>query len=157
MALAVVRTRIIICLLSILAVAPLAPLSGGAQSVAQPVLTSVTANTALPDSIVVEGHGFTPGGDVYIALYDQWGLILHETRWVAAGGGGAIREAFEIATESIYGPNGSQDPSQPDRRGLTTSELPSSASCPDTLMVRAFDQRANAWSNVLDVEADCGQ
>jgi len=101
MALVVVRTRIIICLLSILAFAPLAPLSGGAQSVAQPVLASITASTALPDSIVVEGHGFTPGGDVYIALYDQWGLILHETRCVAAEGGGNIREAFEIATESI--------------------------------------------------------
>lgn len=77
----------------------LAPQPGAAQSDVQPVRSSVSASTALPDSFVVSGNGFTPGGDVYIALYDQWGMILNETRWVAA-------------SESIHGPNGSQDPAQ---------------------------------------------
>ncbi|MDQ3657878.1 MAG: hypothetical protein M3457_22735 [Chloroflexota bacterium] len=173
MALIVVRNRIIICLLLLLSVAPLAPQSGAAQSVFQPTLTSATTSTALPDSIVVSGSGFTPGGLVYIALYDRWGATLHETRWVIAGesiyqptdstdpglgfeSDGNIREAFEIATAAVYGPNGSQDPAQGYVAGDDGGRAFATA-CDAPLMVRAFDQRTASWSNLLDVEAACGQ
>lgn len=173
MALIVVRNRIIICLLLLLSVAPLAPQSGAAQSVLQPALTSATTSTALPDSIVVSGSGFTPGGPVYIALYDRWGATLHEARWVIASepiyqptdsvdpglgfaSGGNIREAFEMATATVYGPNGSQDPAQRYVAGDEGAQTFVST-CDAPLMVRAFDQQTNAWSNLLNVEAACGQ
>ena len=42
-------------------------------------LTSVPAQLG---TVIVSGSGFTPEGNVYIALYDKWGVRHHETRWV---------------------------------------------------------------------------
>lgn len=92
-----------------------------------------------PGSVIVTGHGFTPGGEVYIALYDQWGMQLHETRWINASRtvygpngsrdpangydrGGTVNETFG-ASETVYGPNGSQDPANGYVRGTSDTTI----------------------------------
>jgi hypothetical protein len=84
------------------------------------------ASVPAPGTALLTGQHFTPGGEVYIALYDQWGIELHETRWVTASvtvygangsqdpasgylQGGTLRELFGTIG-SVFGPNGSQDP-----------------------------------------------
>src|SRR5262249_13957985 len=62
-----------------------------------PELTAALATDGAPGSIAVSGRYFTPGGRVYVALYDVWGATLYETRWTDAAA-------------SNFGPNGSQDP-----------------------------------------------
>ena len=42
------------------------------------------SNPAVPEKFVVAGTDFTPGGKVYIAIYDQVGRQLYEHRWVDA-------------------------------------------------------------------------
>lgn len=106
------------------------PTFATAQSAsAIPVLTSAIASAVAPGAIEVNGERFSPGGLVYIALYDGWGTTLHETRWVASSPtvygvngsqdpaqghvqGGQIREAFVTSREPVYGANGNQDPAQ---------------------------------------------
>ena len=39
---------------------------------AQPVLLAARSTAITPRITTVSGDGFTPGGEVYIALYDQW-------------------------------------------------------------------------------------
>ena len=119
------------------------PASTAAQSAsALPVLSGAVVSTIAPGAIEVSGERFSPGGLVYIALYDGWGTALHETRWVASSPtvygvngsqdpaqgfveGGRIEEAFAAYRESVFGPNGSQDPAQGyvagDNGSLTTA------------------------------------
>jgi hypothetical protein len=89
-------------------------------------LLIASASAPAAGTALLTGQHFTPGGEVYFALYDQWGLELHETRWVTASvtvygangsidpasgylQGGTLSELFGTA-ESVFGPNGSQDP-----------------------------------------------
>lgn len=106
------------------------PASTAAQSAsALPVLSGAVVSTIAPGAIEVSGERFSPGGLVYIALYDGWGTALHETRWVASSPtvygvngsqdpaqgfvqGGRIEEAFAASRAPVFGPNGSQDPAQ---------------------------------------------
>lgn len=142
-----------------------------AQSAAPPQLRSAVSSAIAPASIVVTGDRFSPGGLVYIALYDGWGTTLHETRWVTANPtvhgpngsqdpahgfitGGHITESFEVVRQSVYGANGSQDPAQGYVVGDEGTQAPISA-CDAPLMVRAFDGRTASWSNSLDVDLGC--
>ena len=50
---------------------------------ARPSLTGVDGAQA-SGTITVTGRAFTPGGRVYVALYDVWGTALYETRWTTA-------------------------------------------------------------------------
>jgi len=104
-----------------------------------PVLTSVLASVAQPGSISVSGEGFTPGGDVYVAIYDTWGAELHETRWTTA-------------SVAAYGPNGSLDPALGYRAGGRVGEA-FAGLCGTAIMVRAFDRQAAVWTNLLDIDA----
>ena len=78
---------------------------GGASSApapaghSNPELTEALPLAPEPGTITVSGDGFTPGGEVYIAIYDRWGAALHETRWITA-------------SPEVFGPNGSQDPAR---------------------------------------------
>jgi hypothetical protein len=91
--------------------------------------------------IVVTGQGFTPRGDIYIALYDRWGTRLYETRWV-------------IASETVSGPEGSLDPATVyDEGGVVYASF--DHMCFDAVMVRAYDQGTDTWSNLLDVDSTC--
>jgi hypothetical protein len=102
-----------------------------------PVLTSAAVLASEPGMISVTGEAFTPGGEVYLALYDTWGTALHETRWITA-------------SPEIYGPNGSMDPA---RGYVSGGSLTQSFGglCGESVMVRAFDQASGAWSNWLDL------
>src|SRR5680860_1314462 len=85
MALIVVRNRVIICLLFLLSAGPFANASfATAQSSANPPVRTPAVATSLPaDAITVSGNGFSGGGLVYVALYDQsvsyTHLRAHET------------------------------------------------------------------------------
>ena len=165
----VLHNRLIVCLLFLVSLG-LVGLPHG--SIAQtgttfPSLTYAIASE-LPSALIrVSGDGFTPGGLVFIALHDQWGETLHETRWVIASSpdyglygsmdpaqgfrpGGTVGEVFDLFQETIYGPNGSMDPAL----GYVPAES-AGASCGMALMVRAFDHQAQAWSNTLDVSVGC--
>jgi hypothetical protein len=102
-----------------------------------PVLTRAEGEGSSTGRITVTGEGFTPGGEVYIAIYDTWGAVLHETRWATA-------------SPAIYGPNGSMDPA---RGYVSGGSLTQSFGglCRESVMVRAFDQGSGAWSNWLDL------
>ncbi|MDQ3657516.1 MAG: hypothetical protein M3457_20870 [Chloroflexota bacterium] len=121
------------------------PASSTAQPAATiPVLNRAIASTSAPGMVEVRGDRFSPGGLVYVVLYDQWGSTLHETRWVAssptvygANGsqdpaqgfvqGGRIEEAFAASRQPVYGPNGSQDPAQGFVAGDDGSQAPTAA------------------------------
>jgi len=136
---------------------------------ALPILNNAVVSTIAPGVIEVSGERFSPGGLVYIALYDGWGEMLHETRWVASSPtvygpngsqdpaqgylvGGGIEESFAQVQDPVYGPNGSQDPA----RGYVSGDSRGIGSvCDGPMMVRAFDQRTASWSNMLDVESGC--
>src|SRR3954451_20889066 len=49
-----------------------------------PSLTDVSATTQTPALFTITGNDFTPGGRVYLAIYDQMGAKLYETRWITA-------------------------------------------------------------------------
>jgi hypothetical protein len=69
-----------------------------------PSLADVSATTQTPALFTVAGKGFTPGGRVYLAIYDQMGARLYETRWVVASpvaglcGAAAMMRALDEAT-----------------------------------------------------------
>jgi len=102
-----------------------------------PNLTGVAAVAQDPGTFTVTGDAFTPGGEVYVALYDQWGATLHENR-------------STIAAPVVHGPNGSADPALGFRRGGALSET-FGGLCGTTPMVRAYDQQAELWSNWLNI------
>jgi hypothetical protein len=121
-----------------------------------PVLSSVVAGSDLPNVVTVSGHGFTPGGRVYVALYDQWGVALYETRWVTAsdryfqpplnlatGGdlvfdtGGTIAEAFVVEPAVLEFAGGSQQHAP--------------VACTTAVMARAYDQSTASWSAMVDL------
>lgn len=105
------------------------------------------ASPAIPASnfgtVVVTGDTFTPGGAVYIALYDTWGERLYETRWTTAS-------AF------TYGYNGSADPAYGYIAGGTILESFDHL-CGGSVMVRAYDQSTDSWSNWLDAKPHCSR
>jgi hypothetical protein len=115
--------------------------SAAAPTISSPTLTSTQAWAPQAGTLVIAGESFTPGGVVFVALYDQWAEELYETRWIVAG-------------LTTYGPDGSLDPATGYRQGGTFQEI-FDGLCGAEVMVRAYDQVADAWSNVVDVEAGC--
>ena len=106
-----------------------------------PTLTDAFATTSESGMVTVSGEGFSPGGQVYVALYDRWGATLHETRWVTA-------------SATVYGRDGSADPAAGYHRGGTVDEVFAHL-CDATPMVRAYDRETATWSNWLDVNPGC--
>ena len=135
-----------------------------------PLLIEASATHQSPELVVVRGQNFTPGGAVYVVLYDQWGMERHETRWVNASStvygpngsqdpaigfsqGGLIIEIFG-AFETVYGPNGSQDPAV-GYVPAETGDATFGSLCGSALMIRAYDLQKDAWSDVIDVAPGC--
>jgi hypothetical protein len=106
---------------------------------AGPNVTSVLEPELAPGTIMITGEGFTPGGAVYVALYDPWGIALHETRWTTA-------------SQTIYGPRGSTDPALGYRQGGKLNEM-FAGLCGATVLVRAFDHQTATWSNWMNVDS----
>jgi hypothetical protein len=109
-----------------------------ALTAATPTGPILTIAAIAPGSIAVSGRGFTPGGRVYVALYDVWGTKLYETRWTAAS-----------ATAS--GRDGSRDPAGGFFAGGTLRERFDHL-CGATPMVRAYDEATETWSAWLDTD-----
>jgi len=94
--------------------------------------------------ILVIGQYASPGEGIYLAMYDEWGVALHEMRWIEEGA-------------TYYGPNGNQDPARsfPEEGYFReTFEAP----CGERVMLRAYAQVSGAWSVPLlvDLSCDCG-
>lgn len=124
---AVIRPRVIICLLLVVSLLPQAVVPAASAQVAAPVLSQARAVTPLSTLLLVEGHGFSPGGLVYIAVYDRWGVENHAHLWTVASPAvfgpngsadpargytpaGTVHEVIDLLPSTVYGPNGSQDP-----------------------------------------------
>ena len=123
--------------------------SAGAADTRQPVpvpsLTDVSATTQSARLFTVTGKDFTAGGRVYLAIYDQMGAQLYETRWITA--------SLPLAT--IPGPTGHEAASfTGGDRGGTLREAFANL-CGATAMMRAYDQTLDTWSNWVPVEPAC--
>jgi hypothetical protein len=136
-----------LCLLALGSTASFARPGGASAAEAvsvTPLLISAGTNSpAARDAgmVVVTGDTFTPGGQVYIALYDEWGQRLFENRWTTA-------------SPEIFGPNGSIDPARGYQAGGFLRESFDHL-CGATVMVRAYDQGTASWSNWLDAQPNC--
>ena len=119
--------------------------SASAAEVSNAAPNLISASSAVAPinfgAIVVTGDTFTPGGDVYVALYDTWGQHLYETRWVTA-------------SVEAYGINGSTDPAQGFKAGGKILEKFDHL-CGGSVMVRAYDQSTDSWSNWLNASPKC--
>jgi hypothetical protein len=109
-----------------------------------PALLSTSA-TSVQGKIVVQGEGFSAGGRVYIAIYDEMGALLYETRWTTAtpavgitGTRAEVPEAHPITQTlggNVYETFG----------GL----------CGARVLIRAYNKETATWSNWLAVAPLC--
>jgi hypothetical protein len=115
------------------------------QSVAIPSVTDISATTQTPRLFTVVGNDFTAGGRVYLAIYDQMGTRLYETRWITAS----------LPMVPFTGPSGHEAASLPGAgRGGMLREAFANL-CGATAMMRAYDLETVTWSNWLTVEPPC--
>jgi hypothetical protein len=113
------------------------------EPVTVPSLTDVSATTQTAHLFTVSGKDFSPGGRVYLAIYDQMGAQLYETRWISASS----------ALPVVAGPTGHEGASI-DGSGGTLREAFANL-CGATAMMRAYDQVTTTWSTWLTVEPAC--
>jgi hypothetical protein len=132
---------LLLAALSLIACSP--PVSAAQIDDASPRLAVTAVGTSAPGTVLIQGHDFTPGGDVtvYILAYSQGGMDLLEARSV-------------VAADAIYGPNGSADPALGYVPGGTFSETFRSL-CETIPMVRAYDEQRDAWSDWIDIDPGC--
>jgi hypothetical protein len=99
------------------------------------------------DEVVVTGRGFTAGGKVYLAIYDQMGRQLYENRWVNA----SYRiEAFDgdVLTDI------DQEDAFLSPGGMLRERF--AGLCGASAMIRALDDATERWSNWQVVQPTCG-
>jgi hypothetical protein len=119
--------------------------AGIRQPVALPNLVEVSATTQTARLFTVTGMDFTAGGQVYLAIYDQMGAQLYETRWITAS----------LPLLTLTGPTGHEAASLPGSgRGGMLREAFANL-CGATAMMRAYDLATVTWSNWLTVEPAC--
>ena len=137
------RRHPFLLLAALLGLTVLGSLAIGAEARADvtPSLTNASVRAATPGTVWVEGFDFTPGGNVYVAIYDRWGEQLYETRWTAAD-------------STVMGSDGTSNPLTGYTEGGFVGES-FSVPCGADAMVRAFDQSTGVWTTWLDVNAGC--
>lgn len=106
-----------------------------------PVLTSALADSVDRSAIVVRGERFSAGGEVFVAVHDPWAEQSYEARWTTAS-----TVTFDML--------GHADPELGYRPGGVVNEM-FDGLCGQLVMVRAFDQQSDTWSNLLDVAIQC--
>jgi hypothetical protein len=111
-----------------------------------PNLIDVSATTQTPALFTVTGTDFTPGGRVYLAIYDQMGAKLYETRWIEASPTTTI-----LRHELGDGPRGGDLVTVGGTLQASFGHL-----CGATAMMRALDETTTTWSNWLTVAPACG-
>jgi hypothetical protein len=111
-----------------------------------PIVTDVSAAAPARGVFTVAGRQFSPGGRVYLALYDQMGAKLYETRWIEAS-----------STTTVIHHQPGDGPLGGDRVTVGGGTLRASFAnlCGATAMLRALDGTTNTWSNWLTVEPAC--
>ena len=120
--------------------------SAAEASNALPPTVTVLPYDAETDGVVVFGQGFTPGGDVYLAIYDQMGRQLYENRWVTASYrlpafyGGVLSDIDP--EEAVFSPGGIV------RESFT-------GLCGAAALVRALDNTTERWSGFQIVQPAC--
>jgi hypothetical protein len=115
-------------------------------AVAVPSLADASATTQAPRLFTVTGNGFTAGGRVYLAIYDQMGARLYETRWITGSPATTVMH-HEMG-------DGRDGGSPLTTLGGTLAETFEHL-CGATGMMRALDQTTSIWSNWLTVEPAC--
>ena len=148
-----------------------APAAGSGDS---PSLTAVAARGEPSGKLIVAGEAFTPGGLVYVAVYDRLGALLEEADLIAdgpaaPGRNGSVDPAAEpaegnafgatmgrwvTAGTTAFGANGSTDPATGYILGGTLS-LAFAIPCGVTLDARAFDRDTASWSNWTNTRLGC--
>jgi hypothetical protein len=110
---------------------------------AAPALSDASATTHTSNLFTVSGAGFTAGGRVYLAIYDQMGAQLYETRWITAS----------LPVLAVMGPTGHEAASINGYGGTLRASFANL--CGATAMMRGYDQVTTTWSNWLTVEPAC--
>ena len=123
-----------------------APAPGGEASAIFPPLslTGASASDRASETHSVTGVGFTPGGRVEIAIYDESGTELLESRWVTG-------------TATVYGRDVTAEVNDPmvgfTRAGVISA--PFETACGTTTKARAYDQQTARWSDWLELAPRC--
>jgi hypothetical protein len=98
------------------------------------------------DEVVVTGRGFTPGGEVYLAIYDQMGRQLYENRTVTAS-----RPAERLTNGPLAGITAEEAFLAPG--GKVYERF--TGLCGAAAMIRALDNATERWSNWQVVQPPC--
>jgi hypothetical protein len=106
-----------------------------------PTLSDVSATTQTPHLFTVTGSGFTPGGRVYLTLYDQMSAQLYRTRSITAS----------ALVPVVAGPTGHEAALV---RSGTFREAFANL-CGETAMIRGYDLSTATWSTWLTVQPTC--
>lgn len=101
---------------------------------------------AHPDALTVVGAHFTPGGKVYVAIYDQAGQRLYENRWVHAS-------LTLSADEAAIWSDRYHEEVLPSPGGAIHETF--NGLCGAMAMVRALDNSTSRWTNWLTIEPNC--
>lgn len=126
---------VIFALVSLLFSGSTATTTAGMQTdVPAPLQIRLSVDPGAPGSLILNGSGFTAEGNIFVGVYDVWGVQVYETRWITGSAssyaelhgqrfspGGAFTETFE---------------------GL----------CGNGMMVRAYDQQTAAWSDFVSID-----
>ena len=112
---------------------------------AAPTLSDASATTRTSPLFTASGTGFTAGGRVYLAIYDQMGVQLYETRWITAN----------LPLAAVTGPTGHEAAFSPGSGRAGTLRETFANLCGATAMMRAYDEVTSTWSTWLTVEPAC--
>ena len=110
------------------------------NSVSAPELHGVSL-ASVEGTIAVTGEGFAAGGRVYVAIYDQMGATLYETRWVKATPAVSINDVPAVL--QITHPSG----------GVLSETF--GGLCGAQVLIRAYDEQTAIWSNWLEAAPLC--
>ena len=122
----------------------------GAAPTAAPSGPVLTIAAMAPGSIAVAGRGFTPGGRVYVALFDVWGTTPYATRW-------SPRDThWTVATLTGLNYDGRHAPAAGDGGGTFEAQL--AGVCGATWMIRGYDEATGTWTDWLAIDpSDAGR
>jgi len=151
----------------LLALLPMQPGMASAQVAPSQALFMSATVVSVPSGLVaVHGEGFSPGGLVYIAITGNDGRQVFHDGWTVASDGiygpngsqdpaqgyiptGGIVEVVSLASAIVYGPYGSQDRTQTYIPGQDDAWM--AALCNHDLDVQAYDAETQTWTERLDL------
>ena len=137
------RFVVMVVLLGVVLTANLAGQAAAAPPTGGTRLTFAVGQAPGSGVIVVSGHGFSSGGHVYVALFDQQNGRMRQARWVTASLAYSLRDgSVDPASEGPFAPGGAISE--------TFSGL-----CRARVMAAAWGQWTGAWTNWIAVAPQC--